>query len=197
MARDQARSAPTYKDPGSCYLKYFPEKPPSCSLGLSGLSLVCEYVQTPWERRIRATPSKTDFDVLHGFTFQKAATANWHCRFLQRLPLQSEAKLLVTGHRPRHDLAAGLCAIPDVAVTNIPTECWFIQKFKDEISHRRASAARRAVWCREYSLANFRSLPRATHARGWCKVAAYDILRRKEVVKISEQRPPDTGKLNE
>ena len=135
MARDQARSAPTYKDPGSCYLKYFPEKPPSCSLGLSGLSLVCEYVQTPWERRIRATPSKTDFDVLHGFTFQKAATANWHCRFLQRHPLlQSEAKLLVTGHRPRHDLAAGIGAIPDVAVANIPTECWFIQKFKDEIN---------------------------------------------------------------
>jgi len=34
----------------------------------------------------------------------------------------------------RHDIAAGLCAIPDVAVVNIPTECWFIQKFKDEIS---------------------------------------------------------------
>jgi hypothetical protein len=59
---------------------------------------------------------------------------HWHCRFLQRHPLQSEAKLLVTGHRPRHDIAAGLCAIPDVAVANIPTECWFIQKFKDEIS---------------------------------------------------------------
>ena len=80
-------------------------------------------------RRIRATPSKTDFDVLHGFTFQKAANANWHCRFLQRHPLQSEAKLLVTGHRPRHDIAAGISA-----VANIPTECWFIQKFKDEIS---------------------------------------------------------------
>jgi hypothetical protein len=86
------------------------------------------------ERRIRATPSKTDFDVLYGFAFQKAANANWHSRFLQRHQVQSEAKLLVTGHRPRHDIAADICAIPDAAVGNIPTECWFIQKFKDEIS---------------------------------------------------------------
>jgi carbonic anhydrase len=31
----------------------------------------------------------------------------------------AEAKLLVTGHRPRHEIAAGLGAIPDAAVSNI------------------------------------------------------------------------------
>jgi hypothetical protein len=141
---------------------------------------------------------KTDFEVLHGFTFQKAANANWHSRFLQRHQVQSEAKLLVTGHRPCHDIASGICAIPDAAVSNIPTECWFIQKFKDEIS---VLSARK---CRNKSRLVSRIFTRqfpfliACNARpGWCKVAAYDILRRKEVVKISEQRPPDTGKLNE
>jgi hypothetical protein len=31
----------------------------------------------------------------------------------------AEAKLLVTGHRPRHDIAAGIGALPDAAVSNI------------------------------------------------------------------------------
>lgn len=87
---------------------------------------------TPSPKSVSET--KTDFEVLHGFTFQKAANANWHSRFLQRHPLQSEAKLLVTGHRPRHDMAAGHLRFPDVPVAKIPTECWFIQKFKDELS---------------------------------------------------------------
>jgi hypothetical protein len=76
------------------------------------------------------------------------------------------------------------------------TECWFIQKFKDEVSVIGVGAARTPFGVEKYSLANFRSILRATHARGWCKVAPYAILRRKEVVKISE-RPPDTGKPNE
>jgi hypothetical protein len=68
----------------------------------------------------------------HGFTFQKAANANWH-RFLQRHQVQSEVKLLVTGHRSRHDMATGIGAISDAAVANIPTASGFIPKSSAQV----------------------------------------------------------------
>jgi hypothetical protein len=77
-------------------------------------------------------------------------------------------------------------------------ECWLIQKFKDEISVIGAQVPQE-----HRSVSRILTPPISVPHRvqltpgGWCKVVAYDILRRKEVVKISERRPPDTGKLNE
>jgi hypothetical protein len=66
----------TYKNPGSCRLKSFPDNPPV------------------------AQAFRPESLVL-------AANANWHSHFLQRHQARSEAKLLVTSHRPGHDMAAG------------------------------------------------------------------------------------------
>ena len=72
----------------------------------------------------------------------------------------------------------------------IPTECWFIQKFKDEISVIGAQVPQEEP----FGIENIHlpiSVPYRVQLtpRGWCKVAAYDILRRKEVVKIRTTSP--------
>ena len=97
----------------------------------------------------------------------EAANANWHSRFLQPKP---------------NCLYRGL--------QYIPTECWFIQKFKDEIRVIGAQVPQEEPFGIE-NIHSPISVPYRVQLtpRGWCKVAAYDILRRKEVVKIRTTSP--------
>jgi hypothetical protein len=132
MTRDQARSAPTYKNPGSCYLKYFPEKAPAfrpesplsvCANALSEGFAPRQANRFRGPKWIHVSEGrKCQLALLFPSAPPGTVRSQIACNWPPAPP------------RSRHDIAAGICAIPDVAVANIPTECGFIQKFKDEIS---------------------------------------------------------------
>lgn len=155
----------------------------------------CGFVCTPFGPK-SFQKCEADFDFLCRFTFQQRKSL-LPLPFPSAPPDTCQSRIAGSSQQGQPNIAASVRRIPDAPVTHVLQEPRFIQQstMKSASSAHKYRNHSRSV-SRRFSC-SLRSLCIATHRRGWCKVAAYDILRRKEVVKISGQRSPYTGRLYE
>lgn len=154
------------------------------------------------ERRIRATPSAPHPSYAYKLVSAPVRFARnslphpptgTHTRFVQKRTRNAKPismSCMDSRFRGRKCQLALPFPPAEAKLLVTPTECWFIQNFKDEISVIGAQVPQEEPFGIE-NIHSPISVPYRVQLTpgGWCKVAAYDILRRKEVVKIRTTSP--------